>query len=111
MSKIVRRLAAVAVIAVVLGVPGFSFAASPVERVEDDHPAGLAGFGGVLFDLWSWVTSVFGADETTGGTGGESGEATGETGEASGGNSGSNPENNSTGGGNGDAGPGADPGG
>lgn len=104
MSKMVRRLAAVAVVAVVLAVPGFSFAAAPIEQDPGDSPAGSAGFGDVLYDLWSWIGSLFGSDEATG-TGGE--EEGGTSGDPP-------PESNAENedpptGGNGDAGSGSDP--
>jgi hypothetical protein len=102
MSKIVRRLAAVAAIVVVLGVPGFSFAAVPVEQDRGDSPAGIAGVGEVWWGFWAWVGSILGQEGSSGGTG--SGNA-GTTESNAGG------ENPPPGGGNGDVGGGSDPGG
>ena len=106
MSKIVRRLAAAAAIVVVLGVPGVSFAAVPVEQDRGESPAGVAGVGEVWWGFWAWVGSVFGQDGSSGGTTG-SGSAGGENTGTGVSNAGDNPP----GGGNSDSGPGADPGG
>jgi hypothetical protein len=104
MSKIVRRLAAVAAIVVVLGVPGFAFAAVPVEQDRGDSPAAVGGVGQVLWDFWSWLGSVVGRDGSEGGSGGG---AAGPPPSPPQSNAGE--ENPPTGGGGGDSGGGMDP--
>lgn len=107
MSKIVRRLAAAAAIVVVLGVPGVSFAAVPVEQDRGESTAGVTGVGEVWWGFWAWVGSVFGQTGSDEGTTGTGGSNTGSTTS----NADNPPTTNGGGGGSGDSGGGSDPGG